>query len=190
MITVGIFSLVFYIGEMAFDISKIVDPANNTSIKQAFITMFCHAAKIIYRAFALMTVNNFLWDICRGTQRYLSQESYQYKYYYHNRLGIQLPSRRASVAVPSVIPVQNNPTYSYFSTYPQPRHKGVTMANNVSSISHHHTHQQAPLPPPRPPRILRPLPRPPYESDRLEPSPRPIIKTSYLHQDGMAVRVQ
>lgn len=171
------FSLVFYSGEMAYDISSIVNGTpNSRSIKQVFVTMSYHAAKIIYRATTLMIVNNFLYDICRPVCRYLSQGSYQYKYYYHTRLGLPLPSRRASVAVPSSYPypVQaNNPTYSVYSTYPQPHSK--MMANNNNS---HH-----PPPPPRPPR------HPSAPQQRRWPR-NARSNVTFQHTDGMAVRLQ
>jgi len=138
---VALFSFVFYTGEMAFAISSIISgPSSGKSIKQVFMTMSYHALKIIYRAFTLMVVNNFLYDVCRPVYRYLSQGSFQYKYYYHSRLGIPLPlpprRRRTSAnANPATQQISNNavpalpiipnaaPNYRYYSTYPQPRNK-------------------------------------------------------------------
>jgi hypothetical protein len=106
------------------DISSIVETPSSRTIKQVFVTMSFHAAKIIYRAATLMIVNNFLYDVCRPVYRYLSQGSYQYKYYYQSRFGIPLlPTRRTSIAATAAFPAQRQPNYRYYTTYPQPRNK-------------------------------------------------------------------
>lgn len=144
------FTFVFYTGEMAYAISSIMNAAPNTrSIKQVMLTMIYHAAKIIYRAATLMIVNNFLYDICRPVCRYLSSGSYQYKYYYHTRLGIPIPPRRVSMAAVNAFPIQTNPNYSYYSTYPQPQSKLVP---NDSRPQPH----VSPRPPPAPHLAMRP----------------------------------
>lgn len=156
------FSFVFYSGEMAYDISSIIKtPPQNRDIKQVLLTMLYHAAKIIYRAFTLMIVNNFLYDICRPVHRYLTQGSYQYKYYCHERLGLPLPSRRMSMAaLNQAFPIQRIPSFTTYSTFPQLRHK-VKVNNNVTAnnVAVHRFPQAAP---PRPPRV--PVVQPPYHS--------------------------
>jgi len=93
---IAMFTFVFYIGEMGHAIYGILkpDPPRDQSVKKVILTMLFHATKIIYRAVTLMTVNNFLYDICRPVYKYLSQGSYLYTSYYNYRLGIPPPTRR------------------------------------------------------------------------------------------------
>ncbi|CAL8074862.1 unnamed protein product [Orchesella dallaii] len=93
---IAMFTFVFYIGEMGHAIYGILkpEPPRDQSVKKVILTMLFHATKIIYRAVTLMTVNNFLYDICRPVYKYLSQGSYLYTSYYNYRLGIPPPQRR------------------------------------------------------------------------------------------------
>jgi hypothetical protein len=103
----------------------------------------------------LFSQNNFLYDICRPVCRFLSQGSYQYKYYYHARLGTPLPSRRMSMAAMNAYPIQaNNLNYTYYSTFPQPQNKLVAQ---------------------------HPQPRPPPPSPRPAPAPVFASRTPYHH---------
>lgn len=91
---IAMFTFVFYIGEMGYDISVILKPNSKASIGKVVQTMLFHAAKIIYRAVTLMIINNFLFDLCRPVYKFLSQGSYMYTSYYNYRLGIPPPRRR------------------------------------------------------------------------------------------------
>lgn len=72
---IAMFTFVFYIGEMGYAISVILKTPKDQTVKKVILTMIFHATKIIYRAITLMTVNNFLYDICRPVYKYLSQVS-------------------------------------------------------------------------------------------------------------------
>lgn len=53
-----------------------------------------------------MTVNNFLYDICRPVYKYLSQGSFMYTTYYNYRLGIPPPTRRRRLSSVTSQPIQ------------------------------------------------------------------------------------
>ena len=122
------FTFVFYIGEMGYAISVILKaPPRDQTVKKVILTMLFHAIKIIYRAVTLMTVNNFLYDICRPVYKYLSQGSYMYTSYYNYRLGIPPPTRRrrlSSVTTQLMVPVKTQPSTS--SITQQPNNSVVT----------------------------------------------------------------
>lgn len=126
---------------MAFAISSIVNTPPNSpppKIKSVMWTMGLHATKIIYRASTLMIVNNFLFDICRPAYHYLSKENFQYRHYLYRTFGIPLPKRKPLFAR-TAYPIQTNPTYSYYSTYPQlQRHKNNPRTTTINPLSQHH----------------------------------------------------
>lgn len=96
-IRIGIFTFLFYIAEMSYDVSEIWKARTKRTAISVILTLSYHGAKIIYRAITLMTVNNYVYDVCRPVYRYLSQEDlYKSQYFLLHSKFSQSRSRQVA----------------------------------------------------------------------------------------------